>query len=156
MTGGIVYRLFRVGKMPDAVRREISGETVLFQSEGIRVALHRSGRVPGDVDMAGVSVGWGSFAVTDRRVVGSRARAKVVDVPYGPAAEGPAMFVLDPAGLHVLFDLDGMGHPSMSGSMRIDFHQEADLARFPVRQLSFPVDPQKVVRLFGSLKKLPD
>jgi hypothetical protein len=33
---------------------------------------------------------------------------------------------------------------------------EGDLAPFPVRQGSFAVDPQKVVRLFGSLKKLPD
>jgi hypothetical protein len=61
--------------------------------------------------------------------------------------------------MHALFDLDHMGHESMTGSMRADFHQkfsEADLARFPVRQLSFPVDPQKVVRLFGSLLKLKD
>jgi hypothetical protein len=42
--------------------------------------------------------------------------------------------------------------------MRIDFRQElseSDLARFPARSLTFLVDPQKVVRLFRSLKKLP-
>ena len=58
----------------------------------------------------------------------------------------------------VLFDLDRV-HPSMDGSMRIDFHQdftEQQLAGFPQRQLSFAVDRQKVVRLFGSLKKLPE
>jgi hypothetical protein len=57
----------------------------------------------------------------------------------------------------VLFELDRVD-PSTHGSMRIDFHQELtepQLASFPVRRLSFPVDPQKVIRLFGSLKKLP-
>jgi hypothetical protein len=60
--------------------------------------------------------------------------------------------------LHVVFDLDRV-HPSCHGEMRLDFRDEiseADLTRFPARQLSFLVDPQKVVRLFGSLKKLPD
>jgi hypothetical protein len=156
---GILYKLFRAGRMPKFVRDEIAGERVLFQVEGIRVSLHESGHVPGKYVTGGVNVGWGAFAVTDRRVIGSRGRAKWLDVPYEQPVEGPATFILDPTGLHVLFDLDRMGHESMSGSMRVDFKQpftEQDLARFPVRQLSFPVDPQKVVRLFGSLLKLKD
>jgi hypothetical protein len=43
--------------------------------------------------------------------------------------------------------------------MRIDFRQalsDVELARFPFLRLSFSVDPQKVVRLFGSLKKLQE
>ncbi|MDQ3878116.1 MAG: hypothetical protein M3290_07175 [Actinomycetota bacterium] len=32
---------------------------------------------------------------------------------------------------------------------------DTDLERFPIREMSIPVDPQKVVRLFGRLKKLP-
>jgi len=155
---GLFGRLFHAGRMPEAIRTEIAGEHVLFEAEGVRVALHRSGRVPGVVTSAAVNVGFGSFAVTDRRVIGSRGRAKWVDVPYDqPAEGGPATFVLDVKGMHVLFDLDHV-HPSTRGTMRIDFHQELteqQLASFPVRQLSFPVDPQKVVRLFGSLKKLP-
>jgi hypothetical protein len=154
----LLYRLFKVGKMPEAIKAEIAGETVLFEVEGIRVSLHRSGHVPGASTAAGVNVGFGAFAVTDRRVIGSRGGAKWVDVPYEQPVGGPATFVLDPTGLHVLFDLDRT-HPSMRGSMRIDFRQElseAHLARFPVKELSFPVDPQKVVRLFGSLKNLPE
>jgi hypothetical protein len=158
MAGGLLYRWFGVGRMPAAIAYEIAGEAVLYRTEGIRVSVHRSGRVPGDVEKAGVSVGWGSFAVTDRRVIGSRGRGKLADVRYDAAdPAGPATFILDPTGLHVLFDLDRV-HPSTHGSMRVDFRQpftEADLARFPVRRLSFPVDPQKVVRLFGSLKRLP-
>lgn len=157
MAGGLLYRLFGVGKLPDLVRGEIAGESVLYQTEGIRVALHRSGRVPGSRVAGGVSVGWGGFAVTDHRVIGSRGRVKWVDVLYDQAADGPAELTLDASGLHVHFDL-GRVHPACSGEMRIDFHQEmsdADLARFPTTHLSFNVDPQKVVRLFGSLMKLP-
>ena len=157
---GFFSKLFRAGKLTGDIRREIAGERVLFQVEGIRVSLHRSGHVPGSSVLGGVNVGWGAFAVTDRRVAGSRGRVKWVDVPYDAGVEGaPATFILDATGLHVVFELDRMGHQSMRGSMRIDFKQElteADLARFPVGQLSFPVDPQKVVRLWGSLLKLKD
>jgi hypothetical protein len=130
---------------------------VLFETEGVRVALHRSGRVPGAAVAGGVSAGLGAFAVTDRRVVGTRGSAKLVDVPFGMASDGPATLTLDGTGLHARFDLDRV-HPSCRGEMRLDFRQEipdSDLARFPAREMSFPVDPQKVVRLFGSLKKLP-
>jgi len=154
---GLFGRLLHAGRMPEAIRTEVAGERVLFEAEGVRVALHRSGRVPGVVTAGGVNVGFGSFAVTDRRVIGSRGRAKWVDVPYDGSEDGPATFVLDVKGLHVLFDLDKV-HPATHGTMRIDFHQDLTdelLASFPVERLSFPVDPQKVVRLFGSRKKLP-
>ena len=143
--------------MPARVRSEIAGERLLFQCEGIRVSLHRSGRVPGSIVAGGVNVGLGAFAVTDRRVIGSRGRVKWVDVPVQDPSSGPATLTLDPTGMHVAFDLDAV-HPSCSGEMRIDFRTEipeADLARLPIRQMSFAVDPQKVVRLWGSLKKLP-
>jgi hypothetical protein len=155
----LLYRLFGAGKMPEAVRSEISGETVLFETEGIRVALHRRGRVPGVVAAGrSVNIGWGGFAVTDRRVIGSRGRAKWVDVPFDAvSADGPATLVLDTTGLHVRFDLARV-HPSCSGEMSMDFREEltaTDLERFPALELTFSVDPQKVVRVFGSLKKLP-
>jgi hypothetical protein len=155
---GLLYRLFGVGKMPAAIRGGLAGETILFETEGIRVALHRSGRVPGSVVAGGVNVGWGAFAVTDRRVVGTRGRATWVNVSFEQTSDGPATLTLDATGLHVVFDLDRV-HPSCHGEMRIDYRRElsdADLARFPARSISFPVDPQKVVRLFGSLKKLPE
>ncbi|MFN2593894.1 MAG: hypothetical protein ABR579_03270 [Actinomycetota bacterium] len=156
---GLLYRLFKVGKMPDAIRSEIARESVLYEAEGIRVALHRRGRVPGAVVAGGgVSVGLGSLAVTDQRIIGSRGRSKLVDAPYEAKAEGPVAITLDEHGLHVVFDLDKV-HPSCSGEMKLDFRQELsgeDLSRFPMREMSIAVDPQKVVRLFGSLKKLPE
>jgi hypothetical protein len=154
---GLFARWFGAGRMPPATHDRMAGETVLFQTEGIRVTLHRAGRVPGTVVAGGVNVGFGAFAVTDRRVVGSRGRATWVDVAFEQPSDGPAELTLDATGLHVRFDLDRV-HPSCHGEMRIDFRQElsdADLARLPARHVSFPVDPQKVVRLFGSLRKLP-
>ena len=155
---GLFFRLFGAGKMPGAIRDEIGGEQILHQAQGIRVVMRRSGHVPGSVVTGGVNAGLGSFAVTDRRVIGSRGRAKWVDVPFDAPSDGPVTLILDPSGMHVVFDL-GRVHPSCHGEMRLDFRDEiseADLALFPARQLSFAVDPQKVVRLFGSLKKLTD
>src|SRR5205807_619963 len=105
----------------------------------------------------GVSAGLGGFAITDRRIIGSSGRGKLVDVPFDIETSGPASVTLDGKGLHVHFDLDRV-HPSCHGEMRIEFHQplaDEQLASFPADKLSFAVDPQKVVRLFGSLKKLP-
>jgi hypothetical protein len=130
---------------------------VLCETEGIRVTVHRVGRVPGVRD-TGVSAMLGGFAVTDRRVIGSSGGAKIVDVPYEFASGGPATMALNATGLHVHFDLDRV-HPLCQGSMRIEYKHpltEEQLAAFPICELSFPVDPQKVVRLSGSLKKLPD
>ena len=161
MAKSLLVRLFGLGKMPEAVLAEIAGETQLLFTEGVRVSLRRRGHVPGSV-VAGraVNVGWGAFAVTNRRVVGTRSRAKWVDVPWDDddVSEGPAQLTLDATGLHVEFDLAKV-HPACDGEMRIDFREQLsddDLARFPARTKSFRVDPQKVVRLFGSLKKLPD
>jgi hypothetical protein len=155
---GLLYKLFRVGRLPQAIRDEIEEESVRFETEGIRVTVHRRGRVPGARDAGGVSAGLGGFAVTDRRVIGASGRGKLVDVPYDAASGGPATLKLDADGLHVRFDLDRV-HPSCHGELRVEFRQpltEAQLAAFPARELSFGVDPQKVVRLFGSLKKLPE
>jgi hypothetical protein len=91
-------------------------------------------------------------------VIGASGRGKLVDVPYEAATGGPATLTLDGDGLHVRFDLDRV-HPSCHGELRVNFRQpltDTQLAAFPASELSFGVDPQKVVRLFGSLKKLPE
>jgi hypothetical protein len=155
---GLLFKLFRAGRLPQTIRDEIEGESVLFETEGIRVTVHRRGRVPGARDAGGVSAGLGGFVVTDRRVIGASGRRKLVDVPYDAATGGPANLTLDGGGLHVRFDLDRV-HPSCHGELRVEFRQpltDAQLGAFPAGELSFGVDPQKVVRLFGSLKKLPE
>jgi hypothetical protein len=120
---GLRFRLFGAGKLPSAIRDEVERESVLFRTDGIRVVVHRHGRVPGARDARGVSASLGSFAVTDRRVVGARGRGKLVDMPYEAAArEGPATLRLNADGLHVRFDLDRV-HPSCHGVLRVEFRQ---------------------------------
>src|SRR4051812_26281076 len=108
MAKALLYRVFRVGKTPDAIRAEISGERTLYATEGSRVSLHRSGHVPGSIVSSGVNLGWGGFAITDQRVIGYRGRAKLVDVPFDLVGTGPATLSLDSTGLHVHFDLDAV------------------------------------------------
>jgi hypothetical protein len=49
MAEGFLKRLFGIGRMPEQIQSQIAGEQVLFQVTGVRVSLHRSGRVPGTV-----------------------------------------------------------------------------------------------------------
>jgi hypothetical protein len=158
LTTSLLYRLFGAGKMPAEARATLAAERELFFAEGIRVAIHRRGRVPGAASSGGVNIGTGSFAVTDARVLGFRGRARIVHVPFDAATGGPARLTLDETGLHVDFDLDEV-HPSCRGELRVHFREAMPpdvLARLPARELRFPVDPQAVVRLWGSRMKLPD
>lgn len=74
-----LFKLFGGGKLRQAIRDEIEGESVPFETEGVRVTVHRRGRVPGARDAAGVSASLGGFAVTDRRVIGASGRGKLVE-----------------------------------------------------------------------------
>jgi len=119
----LLYRLFRLGRCPAAVRAEIAGDRTLYATEGIRVSMRRSGHVPGSTVTGGVSLSRGGFAVTDRRVIGYRGKAILVHVPFDVARGGPATLTLDETGLRVEFDLDRV-HESCRGLMRLEFRDE--------------------------------
>jgi hypothetical protein len=157
VAGGLLQRLFGFGKLSAAVRMQIAGERLLFSREGLQAVTTFSGHVPGFT--AGTSKQWhfGAFAVTDRRVIGTCGRSKTVDVSYDLRSDGPAMLTLQSDGLHVLWDMDRV-HSSCRGSMELHFKvtiADEDLARLPVRQISFGVDPQSVARFAGSRRRLP-
>ena len=156
MATTLLHRLFGVGKLPDGARAAIVNERMLYAAEGIRLSLRRNGHVPGRT-ANGVRLAVGGFAVTDRRVIANRGGMIVVNVPFDVPANGPATLTLDATGLHVAFDLDRV-YEGCRGELRLDFRDEIPpgaLATFPVTNRSFPVDPQKVVRLFGSRSPLP-
>jgi hypothetical protein len=159
MAKSILYRLFGTGKLPAAIRQELSGEALAFETEGVPVVLHMRGRVPGAVEGPGYRRGLGAFAVSDRRVLGTWGRNRVVDVPFGlQQPDGPAKLTLDETGLQVHWDLDRV-HPSCHGKMWLEFRAEltpVQLAGFRENQMTFRVNPQNVVRMFGSRKRLPD
>ncbi len=143
--------------MPETVRAEFAGERVLFETEGIRAVQTFSGHVPGLTSNGSKQLSFAAFAVTDRRVVGTTRAGKAVDVAYAMQADGPATLTLEPDGLHVVWDM-GRVHPACRGTMTLHFKEairDADLAQFPVRKITFRVDPARVVRFTGSLKKLP-
>jgi hypothetical protein len=154
---GLLYRWFGAGKLPAAVRMQIADEQLLFVSEGMHATTTFSGHVPGYTAGTAKQFHFGAFAITDRRVIGTCGKSKAVDVPYELESDGPAMLTLEPDGLHVLWDLDRV-HPACRGSMELHFKvaiADADLDRFPVRRITFGVDPQTVVRFLGSRRRLP-
>jgi hypothetical protein len=155
--GGLLYRWFGFGKLPAAVRMQIADERLLFSTEGIHAINTFSGHVPGFTAGTSKQFHVGAFAVTDRRVVGTCGRSKAVDVSYDLRADGPAMLTRERDGLHVLWDMDRV-HPACRGSMEVHFKvtiADADLERFPVRRITFNLDPQSVIRFVGSRRRLP-
>jgi hypothetical protein len=144
--------------MPAAARELIAGEAVLFQAEGIVVAFHQRGRVPGRIVHRGQTRTVGSFAVTDRRVIATGRKGILVNVPYDEQRDGPVTITLGLEGLRVDFDLDRV-HPACHGKLWLEFREEIPaetLASFPQLTLTYVANPQAVVRLFGSRRRLPD
>jgi hypothetical protein len=67
------------------------------------------------------------------------------------------MLMLEPDGLRVLWDMDRV-HPACRGSMELHFKvaiTDTNLERFPIRRMTFNVDPQSVIRFVGSRRRLP-
>jgi hypothetical protein len=144
--------------MPPAIRAELAGERVLFKTEGIRAVQSFSGHVPGLTSAGSKQLHFGAFAITERRVLGTIRGGKAFDVTYDMQSDGPATLTLEADGLHVVWDMARV-HPACRGTMKLHFKDaipDVDLARFPARKITFRVDPAKVVRFTGSLKKLPD
>jgi hypothetical protein len=153
-----VYRVNRGGRWPAAIHAELASERVLYETEGIPVRKTFSGHVPGFTTGVSVQPGYGAFAVTDRRIIGTRGNAKIVDVAYDIQCDGPVTLTLERDGLHILWDMDRV-HPSCRGTMKLHYKQaitDADLARFPVIAITFWVDPVKVIRFTGRGRLPPD
>ncbi len=148
----LFYRLFRSGALPPALRQELQSDPALFETEGVSVVIRRDGRAPGF--RASPSYSWhsGAFAVTPRRILGTVRSRKLVDVPYELArAQGPVSIAVGADGLRVHFDMTAFAIPDVSGTMDIHFKGEvpaADLARLPVRSLSFTVPANGALALF--------
>jgi hypothetical protein len=156
MAGGFFARLLG-GPITAALTKAVEGEQVLFQSEPARSVKSFSGRVPGLRSSGSKNWFRAAFAVTDRRVIAIGGRGTMVDVGYDMKADGPATLTLEPDGLHVRWDMDRV-HPSCHGTMTLHIPAdvpETTLIGFPDKELSFNVDPQKVVRFTGSMRKLP-
>lgn len=131
----LLYRLFRIGKMPKAMRETADSELAICEAEGIGVVISRRGKGPGFRASASKSWSSGAFAVTPRRVLGSIGSTKIVDVPFDVGgASNPASLDLREDGLHVNVDMSAMAVPGVEGQM--SFHFRAPLGTEGPRSVS--------------------
>ncbi|MBI4704081.1 MAG: hypothetical protein HY744_23480 [Deltaproteobacteria bacterium] len=154
MSQTLRYRLFGIGAMPPALHAAAEREGPIVLAEGVATTLRRSGRVPGRVVCGEVRALSGALAVTDRRVVGTVGRHKVLDFPFSAAGPGPATVTLGPEGL--VFALD-LGRAVRGGSGGLTLHwkeplRAEQLARMPATTLTLPVDEQGALGLFQLLR----
>ena len=144
------YRLFKVGAMPPEMASRIAHENILFNDEGMRVIVKRSGKAPG-FRGGGTGRFSGAFAITEKRIIAAISKSIVIDAPYDDTGDSSrAVITIKEDGLHAR--IDASIHPACSGE--IDFHFEKEftadeLTRIPHRELTFNFPSDLVPRMFG-------
>lgn len=122
MGKALLYRLFRVGKIPDQLRAQLETEGVLLQDEGIPVSVtYRNFRRPG------MYAGWrrvwssGSFTLTRSRVVGLAASSPLVNAPLAdPRLRRLTLSMEQPDTLLMALDAS-LFHDDWSGALEYRF-----------------------------------
>lgn len=125
-----LFRLFRLGRIPAALRARIEAEGVIYREEGVplRIVL-RNVRAPGRYSSAKVSVAAGYLVVTKQRFLVGVGRRPMVDLGASDAGlECLKCRVLDNGWLEVAFCLE---------CFRTDAAGEVTLRLLPDRPLEF-------------------
>lgn len=122
MAKSVLYRLFGVGKIPEALLTRLKGEGVLLLDEGVRGSVtYRNFRMPGRYSNWRRQWYTASIALTKVRLVALRRSAPIIDVPL--ADERIRRLRLLPEGgdtLLVAFDA-ALFHGDWSGTIEYRF-----------------------------------
>ncbi len=162
------YKLFGIGKLPEALRAAIEPEGMLHVFEGVPAHFRFAGSVPGLRSAGETRTYSGALALTRRRMLATvsvvpHAAGRVVDAAWHEApttpivgAEsmrcgGPVLARLDTTGLHVELDVSRVD-ASFSGQLTLHFEltfTPAELAELPAGHVAFAVPADYVLRLTG-------
>jgi hypothetical protein len=133
------YRLFKTGRMPEALKTAAGGVDVVVAVEGISLAVHgRSVRLPGIRYGRSVKLAVGAVVVTSRRLLVSFGRWLIVDTALG-SGEDPHRVTFADDGVRLFPDV-----PTLfpEGSGELEFHWRTELA--PTQLASLPSGPSSV------------
>ena len=122
MSPSLLYRLFRVGAIPAALRAELEGEGLVAADEGIRGwTILRDFAAPGKRFKFRMKSFTGFLAVTEKRVVAWTGKSKIVDVPFD-REEFRALEIEtpDPDRLLISFE-SSLFHPDWRGRIVLRF-----------------------------------
>ncbi|WNG88129.1 hypothetical protein C6A87_002375 [Mycobacterium sp. ITM-2016-00317] len=149
-------KLFRIGKLPSALRAEVEAEGVLFMSEYVAVTRRFRGSVPGLRSSGSIASYVGSLVITNERVLATlssvpKLAGLTMDVRWDAPQSGAVTAELSETGLQLDVDVAAVD-PRCSGELSLHYkeHIPADvLARLPRTTLAYDVPPEFVFRTVG-------
>lgn len=149
-------KLFRIGKLPSALRAEVEAEGVLFLSEYVAVTRRFRGAVPGLRSAGSIASYVGSLVLTNERVLGTlssvpKLAGRTIDLRWDAPQTGAVKAELSETGLTLDVDLDAVD-PRFSGELSLQYkeHIPADvLALLPRTSLAFDPPPEYIFRAVG-------
>ncbi|CAN3126639.1 Acetoacetate decarboxylase [Mycobacterium sp. smrl_JER01] len=149
-------KLFRIGKLPSALRAEVEAEGVLFMSEYVAVTRRFKGTVPGLRSGGSIASYVGSLVVTNERVLATlsslpKLAGRTIDLRWDAPESGAVKAELSETGLTLDVDVAAVD-PRCSGELSLHYkeHLPSDvLARLTRRTLAFDVPPEYIFRAVG-------
>lgn len=126
MKKALGYRLFRLGKMPPALRAIAAAGGVLVSDEGASIRFDSRGlRMPGRYSSRGIRLHTGAVVVTGDRIALSLGRQPVLDNSYGSDGPSPLTLTVDAAGVHLHLDI-AAALPGGGGTLDITVRAQID------------------------------
>ena len=126
MAKTLLYRLFGIGKLPEAVTNEFTNEGSLFSDEGIRgTVTYKNFRGGGRVSNWKRQWFAAAIILTKKRFVAYRLRERVIDVSLDDPRRAQMDFTVEePATLAVCFDAN-LFQPDWIGRIEYRFRTPA-------------------------------
>lgn len=149
-------KLFRIGRLPSALRAEVEAEGVLLLAEYVAVTRRFRGTVPGLRSGGSIASYVGSLVVTNERVLGTlssvpKLAGRTIDLRFDAPQTGAVTAELSATGLTLNVDVADVD-PRCSGELSLHYKEDIPqdvLARLPRTSLAFDVPPEFIFRAVG-------
>jgi hypothetical protein len=149
-------KLFRIGRLPSALRAEVDAEGVLFLAEYVAVTRRFRGTVPGLRSGGSIASYVGSLVITNERVLGTlssvpKLAGRTIDQRFDAPQTGAVKAELSRTGLTLDVDVAAVD-PRCSGELSLHYKEDIPqdvLARLPRTSLAFDAPPEFVFRAVG-------
>lgn len=117
--------MLKPSELPKDASAVLDAEGLLFCQTGIRLTVfHRRYRAPGRIFVNRKRTGWGSLAVSKKRVLGYAGRRNVLNLPFdAPGAASVKLSCVNDKVLVMAFD-PGVFNPDASGDIELRFHTD--------------------------------
>jgi hypothetical protein len=152
----LLRKVFRIGKLPSALRAEVEAEGVLFLSEYVAVTRRFRGVVPGLRSGGSIASYVGALVVTNERVLGTlssvpKLAGRTIDLRWDAPQTGAVKAELSETGLTLDVDLAAVDD-RCSGDLSLHYKERIPqdvLTRLPRTSLAFDAPPELVFRAVG-------